>query len=239
MSKNVAVEMGSVDKNKKEVAKNKSTSNTASKKREAALSKENKRLLEEKEALEERLVRLEGLILNENSSESEVESLEIRAEEYIKVVSLCPFRLNLSTDAGGKGKRYSFDAFGQEKMIPYGKLVEIMETNSSFLESGFFYIMDSRVIRLHGLDETYEKLLTQEKIEEVLACKGDAVALYDSANKRQKEMIVSMFISKVRDDENSVDFNVISQISRLSKIDIAEKANEARLEIEEDSKNKK
>jgi len=230
MSKNEVVEKDVVVKQTKKSAvkkkaTKKSTPNTASKKEIETLIKEN-------EEWKSRVSRLESLMLG---MKPEKEDKGLNSDDYIKVISLCPFRLNLSTAFGGKGRRYSFDKFGEEKMIPYGKLVEIMEVNSTFLDGGFFYIMDSRVISRHGLDDIYENLLTQEEIIKILDCGNDSVSFYSSANERQREMIINSLISKVRDDEKSMDLNVISEISRLSDVDIIRKANEAKLYMEEES----
>lgn len=156
------------------------------------------------------------------------ESIKISQDEYIKVISLCPMELNLSTEGMGKGKKFKFDKFGDVKRILYSDLVNIMESNSSFLNYGFFYIMDKRVIRKHGLDETYESILTKENIENVIELsEEDSVELFKSANKRQKEFICDMIIEKIK-NEKSVNLNVVDRISRISGINLYEKGEESK-----------
>ena len=43
-----------------------------------------------------------------------------------------------------------------------------------------------------------------------------------------QEIIIQLLIEKVRDNPDSVNLNVIDRISRISKVDIAKKADEAR-----------
>ena len=97
--------------------------------------------------------------------EYEEEEIDINPQKYITVISLYSGQLNLSTLPGGKGKVFTFDAFGQPKKIMYQKLVDVMESYPRFMNEGFYYIADKKVQRRHGLDEVYSKLLTKKMIE--------------------------------------------------------------------------
>jgi hypothetical protein len=161
--------------------------------------------------------------------EDEFDEIDIRPDSYVKVISLTPYMLNLTTETSGRGKVFTFPSFGVTKRILYSDLVNILEVNQSFLNEGLFYIADRRIIRKNGLDSIYEKLLTKEKIEAIVSGKSnDAVSLYKSANNNQKEFIVDMLISKLANDPDSVDLNLIDKISRASGIKIQEKAEETR-----------
>ena len=156
-------------------------------------------------------------------SELERPVREIRPDEYISVMSLLPYTLILTTQAMGGGSVKRFTKFGETKRILYGDLVDIIEVNQSFLEAGYFYIMDADVIRKHGLDETYSKILTKEKMQEIVDSKSNnAVELYNSATPRQQETIVQMLVDKVKSDPMGTDMNVIDRLSRASGINIVE-----------------
>jgi hypothetical protein len=182
-------------------------------------NKEETKITVEKNNLEESI----------NDYEDEFDEIDIRPDSYVKVISLTPYMLNLTTETAGRGKVFSFPSFGVTKRILYSDLVNILEVNQSFLNDGLFYIADRRIIRKNGLNSTYEKLLTKEKIEAIVSGKSnDAVSLYKSANNNQKEFIVDMLISKLANDPDSVDLNLIDKISRASGIKIQEKAEETR-----------
>lgn len=152
---------------------------------------------------------------------------EVQHTEYIKVMSLLNYRLNLCTQPNGQGKVFKFDSFGQIKKILYSDLVDILEVHSNFLEAGYFYIMNPKVIRLHGLDETYSKILTKEKIEKIINAQSEeCLTLYSSANKGQQEIIIQLLVEKVAENMDSVNLNIVDKISRLAKIDIYKKAEE-------------
>jgi len=152
---------------------------------------------------------------------------EILADEYIEVMNICPMPLTLSTEPLGKGRTYNFIKFGDVKRIVYNDLVRIMDSASSFLEKGFFYIMDDRVIRKHGLSGVYDQLLTKEKMDKIFDMGVDAYSLYTSATEHQKNFINTILIRRVRDDEY-VDFNLLAKIQKNFGVDIVEKGRTAK-----------
>lgn len=189
---------------------------------------------EEKKELEILRARLAELEQSTNSVEPEVEQRKeakrdkVLLDDYVPVISLLPYRLNLATKEGGQGDIKKFTKFGEVKNILYKDLVDIIEINRSFMEAGYFYILDPIVIRQHGLDEVYSKILTKEKIEDILNNTDSeyCVALYNSANPEQQKVIVQLFVDKVKADPNSVNLYTVDRISRLSKIDITQRAEE-------------
>ena len=151
----------------------------------------------------------------------------ILADEFIEVISLTPYKLNLSTEPGGKGRVVKFEKFGDSRRISYSDLVRIIDTNQSFLESGYFYILDERVIRKHGLSYAYDAILTKEKLEEVFNLGKDTVLLYKSASEVQKKFIHQIIIDKLIKNE-SLDLNLVSQIEKLGGVNLIQSANEAK-----------
>lgn len=187
------------------------------------------------DALKAELALLEGEKKSVTAKELEgyqEEENKISPDEYIKIMSIIPHHLNISTRERGQGKTFKFDHFGQVKRILYSDLVDILEVQPKFVEWGYFYILSPKVIRHHGLDDIYSKILTKEKIEEVLSGEGKNVdtcmSLYNSANDGQKEIIISLMIDKLVENPNSLDLNFVDRISRLSGINIAEKAKDTK-----------
>jgi len=179
----------------------------------------------EVDALKARIAELEGIDKKEDTN-------KIQLDEYIPVMSLIPFRLNLSTKEMGQGDIKKFTKFGEVKSILYKDLVDIIEVHSNFMEAGYFYILDPRVIRQHGLDETYSKILTKEKIEEILFNNTNTehcVDLYNSANPEQQRIIVTLLGSQLKENPSSVNLYTVDRISRLSNVDITKKAEEEKM----------
>lgn len=151
----------------------------------------------------------------------------IRLDEYIEVMSLIPYRLNLSTEKLGRGRTFSFSRFGEVKRILYNDLASIFENYRTFMEEGYFYILNERVIRKHGLDDVYSKILNKEKMEKIVACDPKvAVKFYESATKAQRETIDGMLIEELKNGEP--DLNIVAQISKIGGKDLIKLAEEAR-----------
>ena len=149
---------------------------------------------------------------------------KVLLDDYIPVMSLLPYTLTLSTQSQGQGSAKTFTKFGEVKRILYKDLAEIIDTNHNFLEWGYFYIMDSRVIRWHGLDDIYSKLLTKEQLEQILETTSvdECLSLYKTANDAQKHTIIELLSEKLYNNPDSVNLNVVDRISRESGINISQ-----------------
>lgn len=195
---------------------------------------EKKVVITKEEENEKRIKELEAMIahLVENQeSKDGFDEVDIRQEEYVKVISLCPYELILNTRVDRKGNQYTFKKPFEQKRILYGDLVKIMEAHSEhtdFLKEGYYYIADSRVVRRHGLNDVYDSLLNEEQIRKIIAGdQKDVLTIFESAGRAQKTFVCDFIINKMVDGED-VDLNVIDNLSRLSGIDIKEKADEAK-----------
>lgn len=151
-------------------------------------------------------------------------NIKVSGDDYIKVMSLCPHELNLTTQSKGRGKLFTFRKMFEVKRILYRDLADIMENHSAFLEQGLFLILDSDVVRKHGLDETYEKLLDKKKIEQVLqGNQTDAVNMFKIANPKQQKSICELIINDIVTGE-PVDLNFVDRISRIVGYNLQESA---------------
>ena len=138
----------------------------------------------------------------------------------VEVISLCYDKLNLNTKPHAAGNRYSFDSFGETKMIMYSELAQIKETQRNFARKGYFLINNPSAVRMLGLEEDYKRILNKEKIEEVLSNSPNAEKWLKVANEGQLENIIArVLIDKMVKGEN-VDMNLVYKVSQISKIDI-------------------
>jgi hypothetical protein len=101
-----------------------------------------------------------------DSEDNSGKEIRIALDEYIKVMSLCPNELNLSTRKGKGGKTFVFNKLYEVKRIMYQDLADILENHRNFVDAGFFVILNKDVIRHQGLDDAYAKILTKEKMVE-------------------------------------------------------------------------
>ena len=190
----------------------------------------------EVEELKKKLEELQGIIssLQPHSDEKEDarrdDSDELHMDDYIRVMSLCPHDLYLTTLAKGEGKKFVFHNLGEIKNILYRDLIDVMENHTEFtdfLREGYYYILDKRVIRRHGLDDLYKTLLTKEKIEEIIDTGINSIELFESANDTQKRFICEILIKSMIDGKE-VDLNFVDTVSRICNVNIKEKVEYAK-----------
>jgi hypothetical protein len=156
-------------------------------------------------------------IEKENIVDEEDDNLDIviPSDKHIKVMSLTPYLLTLTTEERGKGKRFDFRGFGEVKNIPYHYLYDIMEVHPNFVDDGYFVILNKDVVRKHDLEEKYQKFLTKEKMEQILSGnQSDAANLFKACGDAQREFVVNMIHSKMLAGEN-VDLNLRDRLSRI------------------------
>jgi hypothetical protein len=166
---------------------------------------------------------------------------QISPNEFIKVMSLVNNKLNLSTKPGRDGKHFGFDRYGEVKNILYSDLIEINNNQKNFLEAGYYYILDDRVIDLEGLNDIYDRILSKAQIEQILTNEKDAKALFQKTNPKQQSVIVKVVIEKMIKGEN-IDYNLVDMLTKVSGINIQEKVNTTLgiiSDMEEENKSKK
>lgn len=189
---------------------------------------------DEKEEIAALKAKIEELENKKGITNGKQHTEKIDSDSYISVMSLLPYPLNLSTKEGGQGNIKRFTKFGEVKRILYRDLVDIMEANPSFLNSGFYYILDPRVIRFHGLEETYSRILSKDKIEEILSANSEkALELYNSANEEQQKIIIDIMVERLVKDPKSVSLTIIDAISRASGVKIMEKVEDTQTLLEQ------
>ena len=175
-------------------------------------------------------------------SKSPIEYKDVRPDDYVKIMSLNNKPMNISSKPRFQGKTLSFTYFGETKKVLYSEFLDIKENHKNFFEQGLFYLLDEgrEIIKELGLEDLYEHILTKEKIEDILNSNPEAFSFFQSANKKQQELIINMLVIKLRDGQ-IVDRNLISNISRYSGIDIESKVKKALedMEYEEGLKNLK
>lgn len=176
----------------------------------------------EKLQSEEQVKEVQAPVIEENYEKTKL-------DDMIPVMSLLPYTLNLSTKEQGQGSTKKFTRFGEIKQILYKDLIDILDNHANFLEAGFFYILSPAVIKQHGLGDVYSKILTKEKMDELLSLKTEeCLSIYSSANDKQKEILIELVIDKVRDNPESINLNLVDRLSRLSKVEIVKRAEDER-----------
>jgi flagellin-specific chaperone FliS len=182
-------------------------------------------LMEQNELLKAQIA---ALTKGGNQSEGETRKTKIPLDDLIPVMSLLPYPLILTTRSKGQGKIIKFSSFGEIKQVLYQDMIDILEVSRHFMEDGYYLILDERVIKAHGLQETYSKILSKEQIEKILSGTNNAVELYKTCNPEQQRTLIQMITDKLVSAPDSMDLNVVDRLSRESGININQNVSDAR-----------
>jgi len=153
------------------------------------------------------------------SKQNQQQYVNISPNDMIEVVSLCNDKLNLNTKDHGQGNRYSFDYFGETKNIMFSEIAQIKENQRNFARKGYFFVNNTSAVRLLGMEEDYKKILSADKIKEILANSPNSDKLLKSANVGQQGIIANMLIEMLVEGQD-IDMNLIRKVSEISGIDI-------------------
>lgn len=146
----------------------------------------------------------------------------------VKVVNLMQNPLNLSTEPNGMGRIFTFNKYGDSKLIKFDDLADIVASYPYTMEHGLAYICDKEVVEELGLADDYAKLFDKERMDKVVKLREESdldlflgmdINLQESAAKRIAELINA---------NERMDYNYLRTIKEKTGIDIEVIAKELR-----------
>lgn len=138
----------------------------------------------------------------------------------IKVVNLMQNPLNLSTEPNGMGRIFTFNKYGDSKLIKFDDLADIVASYPYTMEHGLAYICDKEVVEELGLADDYAKLFDKERMDKVVKLREESdldlflgmdINLQESAARRIAELINA---------NERMDYNYLRTIKEKTGIDI-------------------
>ena len=144
----------------------------------------------------------------------------------VKVVNLMQNPLNISTEPNGGGRIFTFNKYGDSRIIKFDDLADIVSAYPYTMEHGLAYICDKEVVEELGLAEEYKKLFDKEKMDKVIWLREESdldlflgmdINLQESAAKRIAELINA---------NEKMDYNYLRTIKEKTGIDIEQIAKE-------------
>lgn len=146
-----------------------------------------------------------------------------RPDELIKVMSLRYGVVNLNVN-GNVALR--FDKYCEIKPILYSSLVDVVNQNRGFAESGVFYILDERAVYHLGLSDFYKKLVSGDVMNHIdKYSRAEIENILKNIRKEQKDTIIYNLCLRLYNDE-PVDTNKLKFIGDVCGVDIFAKVRE-------------
>lgn len=163
-----------------------------------------------------------ALLMKSATSTQQVQENPNDPDRDVLVVSLTRGVLNLSTEGHGNGEVYRFNKFGEEQIVPYGNLKDIIKNNKSFTINGNYYICDEYTVEKQRLSKSYEKIVSKEQLEELFAEPKDKfLRVFDKMMPVQQLIFSEMLTDKLVNGDD-VDANITNVVAEKTNKNIYE-----------------
>lgn len=141
----------------------------------------------------------------------------------VKVMSLIPNKLNLTTEKDGRGKQFTFESFGDIVTMKTTELEDILSIQRyrEQAEEGLFYILDKDIVEDQELADAYANMYDKKGIEDIILLRTDeCVDAFCNLGEQMQESLAIYMAEKLNLGER-IDRNRISDISMRADIDIS------------------
>lgn len=187
------------------------------------ISKAEQENIELKQKMAEMMTMIEQMSKTQVQPQVIIQQAQSNIPRSVKVMSLVPNFLSLTTEARGGGIKYFFSRFGQCEDIPFDHLALIKKVAWKHLEAGVFYICDEQAVESLFLTDLYKKLVNKDAIDKIVNLTTDNdIEIFRNLSKSMQEVIVDMIVQNTI-NEQIYDLNRISQIERITGISISQK----------------
>ena len=136
-----------------------------------------------------------------------------KANKTVKVTSLlsCAYVLNTSTDSK-KGKTYTFDKFGDSKMIRMNDMVDILSLYQHQFEEGMAIFENRQDAIDLDVEYIFDLAPTKQYMERVILLKSyDDVDFILGLSKDMQENIMTLIAENIKNGVN-YDYNIIEEL---------------------------
>lgn len=148
----------------------------------------------------------------------------------VKVMSLLPYQLNLTTEPMGGGKIYTFRKYGEAQKIRFSDLEDIVHNHRKNMEDGVFYICDRDAIEALELTDEYESLFDKIGVDKIVELADEtSVEMFLTLSDFMRDAVARQIAEKINNGAN-YNLNYLNTIQMRSDIDIMKIAQELKTE---------
>lgn len=164
------------------------------------------------------IAQLQSQINNQSKQQSSVK--EDFGLKKIKCVNLMHNPINVSTEPNGGGKVYTFEKYGDYRMIRFDDLSDILSSYPYTMEHGLIYITDNKVVEAFGLSDEYSKLYDKATMDKIIYLREETdVDLFIGMEKNLRES-TAREIAKLMNQNEKMDYNYLRRIKDECNLDI-------------------
>lgn len=151
------------------------------------------------------------------------------AGKKARCINLLNCELNVSTEPNGAGRVFTFNQYGDYKILKFDYIAEIVASYPYTMEHGLLYIADKDIVEELGLTDEYSKLYTKELIDELVYLRRESdidllIGMEENLRRTTVKRIAELFNAN-----ESYNFNFLRRIKDEIDVDIEEMAKELKL----------
>lgn len=151
------------------------------------------------------------------------------AGKKARCINLMNCELNVSTEPNGAGRIFTFNQYGDYKILKFDYIAEILASYPYTMEHGLLYIADKDIVEELGLTDEYSKLYTKELIDELVYLRRESdvdllIGMEENLRRTTVKKIAELFNAN-----ESYNFNFLKRIKDEIDVDIEELAKELKL----------
>ena len=164
---------------------------------------------------------LKSLKTQNNNVEQKKDEQKVLPKK-VKVMSLMPTILNLTTEKDGQGKIFTFKDIGDIITMKTTELEEILSVQGyrTQAEQGYFYILDKDIVADQELEDFYERICNKQELENVINMTADDAVEKFCAFDENMQQAIAVKIAENMNEGMEVDLNKLRKISMKTDIDI-------------------
>lgn len=142
------------------------------------------------------------------------------ATKKIKCINLMHNPVNISTEANGSGKVYTFEKYGDTRLIRFDEIADIVSAYPNTMEKGYIYIANKEAVEALGLTEDYEKVYDKETMDKLIMLREEVdLELFLGLDDNLMESAVVEVAKRINTNEQ-IDYNYLARIKAETKYDI-------------------
>lgn len=178
------------------------------------------KLMAQLESQNKIIAEMQSKFNNLKEQSSYIKTEEKFGGKKVKCINLLQCSLNLSTEPNGQGRTYSFEKYGDSRMIKFDDLNDIVATYPMATEKGFFYITNQDVVEYLDLVDEYKNIYTKEMIDSIIKLNNDSdVDLFIGMGDELKKTTSIAIAERINKNER-MDYNHLQRIKDECGIDI-------------------
>lgn len=142
----------------------------------------------------------------------------------VRCINLMNCALNVSTEPDGKGRVFTFEKYGDYKILKYDDVADIVASYPYTMGNGLLYISDKEVVEELGLTYEYSKLYTKEKIDKLIYLREESdVDLLLGMESNLQETTLNRIAQLINKNEK-FNYNFLKRIKEETDFDLEETA---------------